>query len=78
MFPWVKAALEGNEASIITVLVSTNTDGFKKMLLLVIEKAEKPHYRMDDLCVAEQVYGVPGQENCCPVSKCITSEECMS
>ena len=39
MFSWVKAALEGNEASIITVLVSTNTDGFKKMLLLVIGKA---------------------------------------
>jgi hypothetical protein len=39
----------GTEASIITVLVSTNTDGFKKMLLLVSGKAEKPQYCTDDL-----------------------------
>jgi hypothetical protein len=39
----------GIEASINTVLVSTNTDGFKKMLLLVSGKAEKPKYCMDDL-----------------------------
>jgi hypothetical protein len=51
MLSRVKAALEGNEASTITVLASTNIDGFKKMSLLVIRKAEKPQYCMHDLCM---------------------------
>jgi hypothetical protein len=46
-----KAALEANEASTITVLASTNMDGFKKMSLLVTGKGEKPQYCMNDLCM---------------------------
>ena len=77
VFSWVKAALEGNEASIITVLVKRHRWVQEDAISCESESRETTVlYGWLVSCFAS--LWCAGQGNGCPILICVTSEECMS